>query len=353
MKILILTQDYPSPQNPYAMAYVHTRALCYKGMGHEVEVCAFSAKKEYVYDGISVATKYSNRKDHDATVLHAPNLKNHLPYLGLPKNRRIIVFFHGHEVLRGTLDYPKPYPWAQATWPQRFIEHAYNIAKIFIIKKWLKFLSNRNRLGLIFVSDWMREQFENNMKCSAVKFGRYEVIPNGVHPAFLEKSYEASSDILADAITIRPLDNSKYAIDLVVQLAEKNPDKTFHVYGQGKYFEINSPPSNLRWIPKYIQQTDIPGTLNRYRIAIMPTRYDAQGVSSCEFASYGIPLLSSDVAICREMLASFGNVTLEANDSFPNAELFSAMKRHCTKTASQRFDANALARREVDFFESI
>ena len=33
----------------------------------------------------------------------------------------------------------------------------------------------------------------------------------------------------------------------------------------------------------------------------MPTRQDTQGVMTCEFATYGIPVITSDLEVCREM----------------------------------------------------
>ena len=41
---------------------------------------------------------------------------------------------------------------------------------------------------------------------------------------------------------------------------------------------------------------------------------DAQGVMACEMATFGIPLITSDIPVCREVFSDFGNVTYISNE---------------------------------------
>ena len=42
----------------------------------------------------------------------------------------------------------------------------------------------------------------------------------------------------------------------------------------------------------------------------MPTRLDAQGVMMCEMATFGIPVLTSDIDICQELSQVFKNMIM-------------------------------------------
>ncbi len=352
MKILVLCEDYPSAQNPYAMSYVHTRNLEYAQKGHDVSVINYRTRIAYAHEGISVLTGKSPIDGYDVIVSHAPNIKNHLRQLVFSKNQRLAFFFHGHEVLKGDKDYPKPFPWMRPTLIQQLTSTIYNEIKIPILKHWLKYTAKRNRIGLVFVSNWMQAQFEKNMSCTASSIAKNAIIPNAVGRHFIERHYTPPKEPAADCITIRPLDQSKYAIDLVIELALKNPNIRFHVFGKGRYFELREKPPNVEWIDQFIHQRDLPETLDRYRTAIMPTRYDAQGVMMCEMASYGIPLITSDIGVCQEMLNGYTNVQLQSNDNFAKAKL--PWTNHVeTKENLNRFNPGALADREIAFFNEL
>ena len=46
----------------------------------------------------------------------------------------------------------------------------------------------------------------------------------------------------------------------------------------------------------------------------MPTRRDTQGVMSCELVTYGIPLITSDLPVCREIFGKIPTVAFMSND---------------------------------------
>ncbi|TOA40349.1 glycosyltransferase, partial [Vibrio parahaemolyticus] len=87
-----------------------------------------------------------------------------------------------------------------------------------------------------------------------------------------------------------------------------NPNKKIHIYGKGRYFNYNEAPENLTVFNEFIKQEDIPSVLNKYRAALMPTRCDAQGVMVCEIATFGMPVLTTDIPVNDEMFADFQNV---------------------------------------------
>ncbi len=352
MKILVLSQDYPSLDKPYAMSYVHSRNVEYKKLNHDVKVINFASNTTYEYDSLEVYP-YSKELIEWAEIIvsHAPNIKNHVRALKGVKHKKVVFFFHGHEVLYQYGDYPKPYSWKKEKLSKKLFIQFYDKLKMGILKKFLKVCSNNNSIGCIFVSEWMERQFLKNINLKPQGLGASKIIPNACNSVFLSNHYEFDeANKLADSITIRPLDDSKYAIDLVVDAARNNPEKEFHIYGKGNYFLFNEKPSNVKVINQFIQQKDIPKLLNKYNFAMMPTRYDAQGVMVCEMATYGIPVVTTDFEVCVEMLKDFENVKFIKENQFKNfkcgVETFQVYK-------NEKFSPNILIKEELGFFNEL
>ena len=118
MKILVLATDYPNNQGHVTLMYIHSRCRYYARCGIDVTVLNFSAKQSYTYQDIRVITlaQYKqNPTGYDLLLSHAPNLRQHYIFLTkyIKNFKKIIFFFHGHEVLRSTEVYSKPYQYMQ------------------------------------------------------------------------------------------------------------------------------------------------------------------------------------------------------------------------------------------------
>lgn len=305
------------------MAFVHTRILCYKKKDINPVVLNFRADNSYDYEGVKVLClkdykeKYKDNKI-ELLITHAPNLKNHLSFIKkYNKNtNKILMFFHGHEVLKTSNYYPKSYSYTKNKKIKRIVRNAYDRIKLPVLRKNIKRYINEKKINLVFVSEWMYDHFHLNTgltekETSAISL----IISNSVNEAFIEKSYENKTEKIADFVTIRPLDESKYGIDIVRNLAIENPKYTFHIYGKGKYFEHNSLPNNMTLYQDFIRQNKIPEVLNKYKVALMPTRLDAQGVMACEIATYEMPMITSEIPICKEIFSEFENVFYMNNET--------------------------------------
>lgn len=322
MDVLILVQDYPSAENPYAMTYVHTRNLVYKQQGLDFVVLSFGAKEDYFMHGIKVLCpagfkKELSSKSFKLIISHAPNIKNHLRFL--VKNNtnfeRLLFFFHGHEVLKVNEYYPKPFDFQKSTTKSQMLRLIYDPIKLGLLQIYISQMIKQKRVRLIFVSQWMRDAFVNcvGLEKNVIENNSY-IIHNACNEVFYQRQYSPANKFDADFLTIRPFDDPKYGIDIVVQIAKDNPDYTFHVFGKGNYFNYNKVPQNVTVKQGFFSHAELPDILNRYRCALMPTRLDAQGVMMCEMATYGIPLITSDLFITREMLQAGKNIYYIPND---------------------------------------
>ncbi|MGV3524212.1 MAG: hypothetical protein ACO1RX_08310 [Candidatus Sericytochromatia bacterium] len=359
-KVLVLVQGYPRSEDRYNLAYVHTRLLAYAAAGLRVQVLHFGAAGSYVYEGIEVLcpSDWQQRGLREGVlVAHAPNLRSHLRFLLGPGRRfaRWLFFFHGHEVLAKQRYYPAPYAYTQQKqgplWP--LFDRAYDALKLQIWRYWLSRWLPQGHLQLVFVSDWMREAM---LLCTgldpALLQARQHVIPNSVHPALYGARWQAPQQPRADCVSFRPLDNPKYAVDQVRELALANPDLRFHVYGRGAYFHHFPAPPNLEWFDVFLTPEAIAAKLNDYRAALMPTRLDAQGVMMCELACSGLPVITSDLPICHEMLGPFArSAFLSSSQQALEPVLTRLAQAPFSLAAAQRFGPAATVQREIQLVQ--
>ncbi|MCF6304786.1 MAG: glycosyltransferase [Rhodobacteraceae bacterium] len=355
--ILILTQAYPSQGNPYQMAFVHARVKQYLVMGQPVKVLSFAAKQDYRFEGVEVVTLQSAEQSglfKAATVVsHAPNLRNHFRVIFKQRNNiaKLVFVFHGHEVMHLPREYPKPYRWNKAAIRRRRIYRIYDPAKLFLFKKLLNFLVKRVDTRLIFVSQYMKSIFEKNIfDCKAIKNA---VINNPISAPFVNARHaKGPSGKRLSALCIRPLDDSKYGVDLVLDLARANPDIDFDIFGKGNLSQVMQYGINVTFDDRFFVQSDIPTLLNGYDFGVLPTRWDSQGVMAAEFAKIGIPLITSDIPIMREMLGGFTNVCFLPNDRFEtriDAALIDELKYQPSPQTDRLFDLETIAQRELAF----
>ena len=117
MKILVLATDYPNLDGGISLMYIHTRNKLYVKSGIDVTVLNFNTKLSYEIDNVRVISldEYTSDKEYDILVCHAPNIRNHYKFLRKYGDnfRKIVFFFHGHEVLKINKVYPKPYSYVK------------------------------------------------------------------------------------------------------------------------------------------------------------------------------------------------------------------------------------------------
>lgn len=322
MKILVLATNYPDNHGNVSLYYIHTRNKYYKSKGIDVNVVNFSSQENYLIDGIPVYTLEEFKKNHisdkiDILVCHSPNIRNH--YLFLKKYeylfKKIVFFFHGHEVLRCSKVYPKPYSYVKKECIiNRTVKDCYDMFKLKVWRNNLVRLSKKS--WFVFVSEWMYDEFIKWVKIDPkIIDDKKRIIYNSIGSEFEIENYDRSSNKVYDFITIRSfLDGSKYCIDVIHKIALNNPQYTFCIAGKGDYFKINKKPENIILIDKYLNHGEIKDLLNKSNYALLPTRTDSQGVMACEIATFGIPLITSDIDVCKEVFSEFENVAYIKNE---------------------------------------
>lgn len=318
-KLLVAVKDYPNLNGSAALMYVHTRNKQYIKSGMSVTVLNFSAKDEYCIDGIQVIplkVYQNNNEDYDALICHAANLRNHFRFLQRYEERfsKIIFFFHGHEVLHINKTYSKPYPYMRKGIFKYCIQNIYDSFKLFVWRCYLPKISYKSHF--VFVSKWMLDEF---LKSTKIDFHSIEdkctITYNCIGKEFENAIYDSAPNKKFDFVTIRGnLDGSKYCVDVVNNLAKANPHFSFLLVGKGKFFEHYTKAENIIWRNTHLNHAQIVEVLQTARCALMPTRTDAQGVMTCEMASIGMPVITSDIPVCYEVFDGFENIAMIDND---------------------------------------
>lgn len=323
-KLLILVKKYPTEHEPYALAYVHSRCIEYKKRGVSFDVLSFDNSIAYNYQGISVITRAEaalNIANYTHIISHAPNLRQHLPFLlkyCVGKNKTF--FLHGHEVLIKSHHYPKAYNFTSKNTLHRLahnLTHSiYDSVKVRLLRH---LIAKTRNSKFILVSQHLKNLAQKDLK---TKFpnNKTHIINNCVNEEFIINSYTSLTPKTADIVTIRQLDNSTYCMDIVRKLALDNPKLTFTVYGKGVFFDYYLPPPNVTVIQSFFKHDQLPEILSAHRVALMPTKHDTQGVMSCEMATFGIPLITSNISVCQEIFSGMPNVALIDNDSTVDLE---------------------------------
>lgn len=337
MKVLVLVEDYPNNTGGRNLMYVHTRNLYYHNKGIEVDVVNFSSSKSYIIDGINVLTlneyKLKHQNNYDLLIIHAANLRHH--YLFLKKYgklfNRFLFFYHGHEVLKINKVYPEPYYFVKGNVIKKIAQNIYDSIKFMIWRLYIPKIKYKSTF--IFVSEWMLSEFEKWIKISRDDLkDRYFITYNCVAECFEKESYNDKTTKEYDFITIRGnLDNSKYSVDIVNDLAKENPSLKFLLIGKGDFFNYFAKSENIKWLNTTLNHEEIMKALNTARFALMPTRTDAQGLMMCEMAAFGIPVITSDIPVCHEVFDGFSNVYFINNNTTTDLSFIMSDDSKCIK----------------------
>lgn len=356
MRVLVACADYPS-ENSRALQFVHVRNKYYIKAGIDVTVLNFSCSISYEFEGINVVSLKKFKGDSnsfDVLICHAPNLRNHYRFIKeeYKSFKKIIYFFHGHEIVKINDAYPKPYDFKRRGIIKYIAQSVYDCLKLYVWKKY--FENEKNDNLLIFVSNSLKDDFFYYTKAQKdLLEKRCRVIYNSVGEVFEKECYNEQTEKEYDFITIRSdIDNSVYCIDLVTRIAKLNPEKKFLLIGKGEYFEHNRQPENLIHINRSLKQEELLKYIDASYCALMPTRRDSQGVMACELATYGIPVITSDLKVCKEVFEGFENVKIVSEKEIMDLGLGNLNGEIMRYKSEKYFLKNTVAK-EIDLLEKI
>ncbi|MDT2671919.1 glycosyltransferase family 4 protein [Enterococcus dongliensis] len=363
MRILVLTQQYPKENDIYKNGFVHTRVKKYlEETKIYCEVFVLNNRNNnYVYDNVNVqegsvdnlVLMLRNGK-YDKIIIHfltwrmiSVLLKEE--FINIPK----LIWVHGFEAL---------------SWRRRIFNiFNSNFLKYMLVNKiqlryFKKFLGPNTNSKFIFVSEWMKNIAEKDIKA---KFTNFEIIPNGIDTEKFK--YSSKDSLKKNILLIRPFNSRKYATDIACKAIELlSKEKNFSEYsitivGEGKYYEkdtkIISQYDNVHLINRFLTPDEVKQLHSENGIFLCPTRQDAQGVSMCEAMSSGLVVVASNNTAIPEFVDDDinGLLCLNATDICSkiikisnNKEKFNEISKNARNKILDKCDLNRIILQELN-----
>ena len=360
-KYLVLTNNYPSYEDLYKNAFVHSRVKAYKQNNVKVDIFKLRVGEELQYnefENIDIMSgdqltldvllkngQYENVLVHFLSFEMWEVLQKHMDTI------KVIVWVHGAEI----------HPWYRRKYNLVTKEDEINAKKQSEERMafWHNVLDTMHKnLHLIFVShSFAKEVFEDiGYKLSKEQ---YSVIHNPIDTQkfkYIKKDIEQRKKILS----IRPFASRQYANDLsvkaILELSKKSffDELEFHIIGNGKLFDETIEPikeyKNVTIERKFIAQSEIAQLHKEYGLFLCPTRWDSQGVSRDESMASGLVPITNAVAAIPEFVDDSCGILAPADDAlvmvagieklYNNSELFLQMSENAAKRVRRQTSAN-------------
>ena len=312
--VLVLSNNYPSPQSLYRNMFVHKRVMAYKEDRLVCDVMRMNIFCKNGYEEFEGINVIEGQADRLANILDMGSIntvcvhfldKNMWNVLKCYKEKvRIIVWLHGAEIQpwwRREYNYTTPLELERAK-----IESAERQA---FWKSVFEEIDNYN-IHFVFVSQYFANIVFEDYKITLEK-NKYSIIHNCIDTNMF-KYEKKEPDQRKMLLSIRPYASRKYGNDLTVKtvqcLAKEHffKDLNFLIIGDGKLFEETLAPirryKNVEVRKTFLRQSEIAELYQKYGIALIPTREDTQGVSRDEAMASGLVPITNAVAAIPEFV---------------------------------------------------
>lgn len=333
-KHLLLTNQYPSQTELYQNAFVHRRVLAYKELGESVDVFRFTKQDQLDYhdfDNVSVVSggaeilkRVLQSNQYETILVHFLSESMWKVLDELKSDTKTIIWLHGAEVQhwkRREFNYSTETEKAEA-------KHAGERRMHF----WQNVLQSSKPFGFVFVSQYLREQAEQDLGVSLGP-GQVQVVHNHIDTklfTYQPKEVHQRTQILS----IRPFASRTYANDLSVEailiLSQEEffSELDFHIIGDGELYEETVNPlrsfGNVLLEKRFLTQSEIASMHKDYGVFLVPSRMDSQGVSRDEAMASGLVPITNSVAAIPEFVDENSGILVPPEDA---AALAGAIKR--------------------------
>ncbi|MDD4083630.1 MAG: glycosyltransferase family 4 protein [Sphaerochaetaceae bacterium] len=372
IKYLIITPGYPSENNIYNNAFIHTRVKQYKKRGLKIVVFSLSNSKDdmYIYENVEVIEGNYKKLQKILKTNSFPKILVHFGFKKILKTiyknsprSKLFIWVHGVEAL----GWYRRFFIFDIRKPHRFFGYIFiNTFQLIFLHYFIR--NKKVDKTFVFVSEWMKEVMEKD-SLSFGKIKKYHIIPNVVGNKlfnYVEKKEIDRYNILS----IRPYNSKKYANDLSVKaillLSKKDffTKLNFSFYGDGKLFDKTLRPlknfKNINIYKKFLNQEEISNIHKKHGIMLIPTRQDAQGVSMCEAMSSGlVPITSNNTAIpeyvkknCGFLTKNYKEIAESIEELYNNSKKFILFSKRASNHIQKLCSPDEVINKEIDIISN-
>lgn len=355
VRTLLIAPGYPSYDNLYRLAFVHSRVRAYAGYGENVEV--------FVHDPVAPASRY----EFEGQEVTRGNTELLTQVLASGDWDRIIVHFLNPEiwgVIRRRVSSLATTVWAhgveiQPSWRRNYVTvaerekaAAHTPARLDFWREVLT--ADESNLRVVFVSETFRADTAADLGIR-LDASNSAVIHNPIDTGlfrYREKGPEARLKILS----IRPYASSLYANDLsvaaVVLLASEEwfHELEFLFVGDGPLFNETLAPlegfENVTVKRGFLTQTAIAELHRDYGVFLVPSRADTHGVSRDESMASGLVPITTSAGAIPEFVGPEEGFVVPEEDVEGLAESIRQLWRDPERYQSMSRAAGARVRRQ-------
>ncbi len=323
---LLLTNHYPSYDDLYRNAFVHSRVKSYLSNDLNVDVFRF------LRDGKSV----DYHEFEDINVVNGSSSLLH-KMLQNGQYKKVLVHFLDHEmwaVLKNYIDQLEVIVWVhgadiQPWWRRQFnytTEHQLDVAKKVSEQRttfWQSILQPmHSNLKLVFVSQQFADEVMKDLAVTIDK-GQYDIIHNYIDTAQFEYQKKAA-ELRKHILSIRPFSSKTYANDLTVKAIldlSQEPwfqELSFTIVGDGPLFDEILLPlrgfENVVIERRFLNQAEIVEQHKKHGVFLIPTRMDTQGVSRGEAMASGLVPVTNKIAAVPDFCDDSDSILVQGED---------------------------------------
>ena len=310
-KTVIIVHRYPSYNDIYNYAFVHSRVRGYMAKGEKplVFVLNYGELDYYEYEGVDIVSGNSETLDEllkcniTTVLVHfmTPGIWKSLCVL--PDTIKIFVWCHGSDIL---LFNRRSYNYIT----KEEIEFGKRTSES-LRQFWLPILTDiPKNLHLIFVSKFLADVVMQDYGVVIPK-SSYSIINNPIDTGIFKYKTKKPEDRYK-ILSVRPFATRMYANDLTMKAinllsSRKDFDKfEILIVGDGKLFDntvsILKKFPNVKVKRSFLSHYEIAELHSRFGIFLCPSRYDTQGVSRDEARSSGLVPVTTRVAAIPEFV---------------------------------------------------
>lgn len=371
---LLITPGYPSLENKYNTAFVHTRVQAYKEYGLNVDLVVCNELPDnalYEFEGVKVyKTNYAGlrnvlqKRKYKNIIIHFFDEKyaNVLDSIDLTETK-LFLYLHGADVLYR--DFPK--------FASNYFEGPIDVLdneRIYREKDaaFIKY-NNKPNVKWMFVSQFVKDRAEEIFN---TKFSNYDIIPCYIDDKLF--SFENKDPELRKKLFIirRFTNDNCYAIDVDVRIIlelSKKPffnELEFDIYGDGEMHDILVKPvenfPNVHIHRKFLSHEEIRQMQNEHGIGIFASRFDTQGVSICEAISSGCAVITSKIPAINSYIDDSIGVTCNPEEfkeyadviekMYNNPSFYKETVRKLHDSVSKKFGYNQTIAKEINIIKN-
>jgi len=371
--LLILAHNYPTKEGDYGGLPIARRIPFYLESGYKVSVLIPSTKRNQRHltteEGVEIFFTPLKELERTAKKVGASQLAIHspTPELSLGAKKLMLdlpthIWIHGFEARS----------WRELKFDFSNEEIAKDGKKLDITdveRQWaLSELFKNPEITKIFVSEFMLSKAEEFVGTPVTS---PNVIHNVIDPQLFP--YRPKSEDMRNRIcSVRNFEKRNYGTDLmskaILELTTMPwfSNLRFEIYGDGRHYDQDTRPfrslPNIKLNRSFIGSETLSKVFERNGIALLPTRWDSQGMLNGEAMCSGLVPVSNNVTAIPEFISPKQGVLGDSEnyeqlaqgiaELVENPDKFLEMSELSSRRAFSQCHPDVTVQKEIDIFDS-